>query len=909
MKKTTPRSIQGVCLILMVFVFTVSFGQNPNTINFQSEIIEMPENIQDFKWNDMPESSKLNDGYIGWVQFYETPSQNVQDLFKQNQLQLLEYIPNKAYLFFFPKATSISFLKTNGVRSIIAVPTLAKMSAALKYGSHESWAKDGDNTLVTLEYYPGVSTSTVLQALSGMNIKVNHDYRVKNLLDVSIPMNSLNELAKLSFIKWVDLVNPPSTPDDTKGRSLHRANSLDTQRGAGRDYKGEGIGVLVRDDGKVGPHIDFEGRLTNISWMTGQTHGDGVAGIMAGAGNLLPSNRGMAAGSSVYVVDYVSHFLDSQTLQLINDGDVQITNSSYSDGCNSGYTSGSKTVDEQMFERSSLMHVFSAGNSNPQNCGYGAGSQWGNITGGHKQGKNVMTTANVYFDGELVSSSSRGPAYDGRIKPDIAANGQNQISTDEDNKYMNFGGTSAAAPGIAGISAQLYQAYGDINNGDFPPAALIKAALLNTTNDAGNIGPDYKFGWGIVNALQAVKLIEDERHLFDSITQGNVNNHTINVPDGTTQVRFMLYWSDPAAAPGANPALVNDLDLVVENPSSEEFLPWILDPTPTSEALNTPATTGVDSLNNMEQVLINNPASGDYNINISGFNVPMGPQEYFVVYEVISQNLALTYPNGGESFVPNSREVLHWDATNTTEDFVLEYSIDNGTTWENITTVSNDIHYFDWQVASDITGKGLIRVSSGDFEDTSDANFNIARIPAAYNVYEVCNEFVIFDISPVSDAEYYDLYILGEKYMEVVASSEIDSNEITWEITDPSEDFWYAVVAKNDTEGWESERTRAKYYEGGRFNCSLGIDQNNINNMVSLYPNPATNEVFVNLSDRSLENMDVTVLNSMGQVLYKLSDVNSSSVVSIDVSQYSSGLYFIKIEAGNNLATKKLIVN
>ena len=45
--------------------------------------------------------------------------------------------------------------------------------------------------------------------------------------------------------------------------------------------------------------------------------------------------------------------------------------------------------------------------------------------------------------------------------------------------------------------------------------------------------------------------------------RGNLNSHTINVPSGTTQVRFMVYWSDPEATAGADPALVNDLDLLV----------------------------------------------------------------------------------------------------------------------------------------------------------------------------------------------------------------------------------------------------------------------------------------------------------------------------------------------------------
>ena len=66
------------------------------------------------------------------------------------------------------------------------------------------------------------------------------------------------------------------------------------------------------------------------------------------------------------------------------------------------------------------MQTFSAGNSNNQDCGYGAGNQWGNITGGHKIGKNVIATANLNENDGIIGSSSRGPASDGRIKPHFA---------------------------------------------------------------------------------------------------------------------------------------------------------------------------------------------------------------------------------------------------------------------------------------------------------------------------------------------------------------------------------------------------------------------------------------------------------------------------------------------------------
>ena len=63
----------------------------------------------------------------------------------------------------------------------------------------------------------------------------------------------------------------------------------------------------------------------------------------------------------------------------------------------------------------------------------------------------------------------------------------------------------------------------------------------------------------------------------------------------------------------------------------------------------------------MEQVTIDNTQSGTYNLNVGGYSIPFGPQEYFVSYEVISEDLKLTLPIGGESIVPGSQEIIRWD--------------------------------------------------------------------------------------------------------------------------------------------------------------------------------------------------------------------------------------------------------
>ncbi|MBX2828969.1 MAG: S8 family serine peptidase [Flavobacteriaceae bacterium] len=832
MKKITffskGRTFTLVFLVSLVFGF--SHAQDAYTIQYQDEVLTVEENIQSFQWDQMPESSQLDNGYFGWVQFYETPTQDIQDAFRANRMELIDYIPHRTYLFYFPQNTSIDFLRNSGVRAIVPVEGRFKMAQNLKNGNIEDWAKQGDHLLVTLVHHQNMNTEDVVTELGTHQIIVRQSYPANQTLELTIPNNCLEQLADLPFVKWIELIPPPSIKEDIRGRSIHRSNGLDTQ-GAGRNYTGVGVGVLVRDDGIIGPHIDFHGRIDNsFATGTGQTHGDGVAGILTGAGNIDPTKRGMAAGADLFVSNYGSNFLDTATTTLIGNGSVQITNSSYGNGCNDGYTTTARNVDEQVYDNENLIHIFSAGNSGTQNCGYGAGSGWGNITGGHKQGKNVIATANVRFNGALETSSSRGPAQDGRIKPDITAHGQGQLSTNENNGYLTFGGTSGAAPGIAGVSAQLYEVYADFNGGTLPPSGLVKAAILNTANDYGNEGPDFKFGWGLINGLRAGILIEDGRYLTDEVSQGNQNTHNISVPAGTTQVRFMLYWTDPEASPGANPALVNDLDLVVTDPSNNDLLPWVLDHTPNPTNLDAPATNGVDHLNNMEQVLINAPAAGNYTLEISGFNVPQGPQEYFVVYEIISDELTLTYPNGDENFVPGQAEVIHWDAVNTTDGFDLEYSTDNGGSWNTIGSIGGGATNFSWVVPSDITGAARVRITSGSFQDESDNVFSIAELVTNITVDQVCLTDATFSWDAVPNAESYDFYLLGSQYMEVVGTS--NTNSITVPIPDADAELWYSVVAKNDTDGWEGRRANAQFYNEGLFDCLLvdDLDLQTINN-------------------------------------------------------------------------------
>ena len=489
-----------------------------------------------------------------------------------------------------------------------------------------------------------------------------------------------------------------------------------------------------------------------------------------------------------------------------------MTNSSYSNGCNAGYTEITETVDQQIFDNPTLMHVFSGGNSNNNDCGYGAGDQWGNITGGHKQGKNVIATANLFSDASLVNSSSRGPAHDGRIKPDISANGQQHISTDPNNEYFPFGGTSGAAPGIAGINAMLQNAYGELNNGETASSGLIKAILLNTANDLGNKGPDFRYGWGHVNAYRAALALEEENYFSATIDIDETNTHDIEIPENVAEARIMTYWMDQPGSVMTTKALVNDLNTTLINPAGDVLNPWVLDPTPDPAILDQPAFNGIDDLNNVEQIAIDNPVAGTYTLQVEGFELPFGAHEYYVVLEYRLNDVTVIYPIGGERLVPGETERLQWDATGTDGNFDLEYSIDNGATWNIINTVGGGIRMYNWEVPNELTGEALVRISRDMAEDTSDATFSIADMPSGLEVIKICPDYIRLGWAAVAGATSYDVYLLGDKYMEVVNMASNTFSDIA--IDNPFNDYWVAVSANFDN-GAKSRRTNAILAGGG----------------------------------------------------------------------------------------------
>ncbi len=824
--------IRQFCLFIMFFgmLSNISiidlFAANNHELLIRSGKFIPQKNLNDFLINQRVAGNELfGNSYFRLIQFENIPTDQQKKELADNGIRLISYMPNYAFMAQINVSSNLRSLENSGVRSVLTIDPVWKLSNSLNNAEYPEHALINEKEIILIvKYYKGLSADAVSASLLQNGFQIRKRYDFGNWIEISSSINEISLLASLPCVANVEPIAPPSEPDDFRGRSLHRSNTINTDMPMGRHYSGTGVSAALADDGAVGPHIDYTGRIdqSNVSSPgLGGSHGDMTSGILMGAGNLDPTIQGMGSGAFIYIYDIggYNHILNSPvTNQTLG---VLVTSTSYSQGCNE-YTTDTQTGDQILHDNPTLLHVYSAGNSAASNCNYGAGAGWGNITGGYKQGKNVIACANLDYKGVRTTSSSRGPAHDGRVKPDISANGTNQLSTDQNNTYQVGGGTSAACPGIAGIVTQLQQAYRDLNSGMTADGALIKACMLNTAEDLGNPGPDYSFGYGRVNAYRAALTLEENRYLSDSVTQGSSNQHSIIVPPNTAQVRIMIHWTDVEGDPLALKALVNDINMTVTDPSSMIYDPWVLNPTPTVAAITSPATRGVDDLNNSEQVTLDNPVAGTYVVDVDGFLIPQGPQKYYLVVEFVTDDIEVTYPIGGEGFVPGETETIRWDYFDTSGSFTLEYSTDGGTSWNLIANnVTGTQDYYDWTVPSVLTGQAKVRVTKGTASGESMENFTIIGLPTNIQVAWACPDSIKLEWTGVTGALGYEVSMLGNMYMDSVGYT--TNTDFVIPNTNPVQEYWFSVKAYAPN-GNKGRRANAIQKAPGVFSCPVAID-------------------------------------------------------------------------------------
>jgi PKD repeat protein len=874
-------------LLCLIILLSASLFSQENTLFLKSGKILLISDIEVIK------EDNIN---YHFMCFSKIPTNQVKENIRALGINFLEYIPNRAYVVSIPKKTNITTLSDFGVLAVSCIKPHYKIDPKLQNNNLPEWAFDNNKLSVKVLLYKTVDISTVQKFFRISNYQIDAINTFSNSITLRIDPSELFVLSTINEVWYIEPIDPPSEKENKTGRTLHRSNTINTKYTSGRHYNGEGINIMMQDDGIIGPHIDYHGRIDQSSFggssnNLSNTHGDHVAGTIMGSGNLDPIAAGMANAAFLYVYDSNNNNYANAFPDLYLNNDVVITSKSYSNGCNAGYTSLAKDLDEQINLHPSLTHVFSAGNDGNSDCGYGAGSNWGNVTGGHKQGKNVIAVANLTSTGGLANSSSRGPAADGRIKPDIGAKGSSVNSTVPTNDYDSYTGTSMSCPGIAGIMGQLYQGYKELNGGVNPNSALMKGVLLNSGDDLGNPGPDFKHGWGEVNAYQAIKILENNQYLNSSISQGGNNTHNITVPLGVMQLNVMVYWHDLEGSVNAASALVNDIDINITNFSGLIAYPWLLDASANPTALNSNATYGNDHLNNMEQITIDNPVSGNYVLSVDGFTIPFGAQEYWVIYQYITEDVELTYPIGGEGFVPGETELIRWDASNGNSPFLLEYTTDGGMLWDTITTSAgaNSSHY-SWTVPNTITNEAKVRVSRNGFMDESDSDFTVINVPQNIVVDWICPDSIYVYWDPINGATSYEVSMLGNMYMDSITTT---ANINTFFIN-PNPlftDSWFSVCAKvNGKKGRRAVAVNAQ----PTYNGCIDVPVADFSTLSSL---SCSGEIaFLDLSQNQPNNWS-----------WDFGDGNTSNLQSPIHNYQNSGSYSVQLIVSNNLGVDTIL--
>ena len=450
--------------------------------------------------------------------------------------------------------------------------------------------------------------------------------------------------------------------------------------GSATSVKGK---LAIWDGGKIrNTHVELNGRVLqkdNVSEIN--DHSTHVAGTMIASG-VNPLAKGMAFGQQQLIAYSFTNGSDESEM-LDEAASLLISNHSYGVGAGWNYNEtesrwefrGAANADEdykfgyyssdaQMWDSIAYnapyyLIVKSVGNNrdingpavgepywryNASGVMISAGNRPATISSNdgydiiptHGTAKNILTVGAVNpissgysrsQDVVLSTFSSWGPTDDGRIKPDVVTNGVNVLSSigTANNAYDVYSGTSMATPSASGSLLLLQQYYAQLHAGSFMRSATLKGLAIHTADEAGaSPGPDYQYGWGLLNIAKAAEVIKANNtdHIIEEHVLNNTGTFSLPViASGNGTLTATISWTDvkatvtpvSSALDNTSKKLVNDLDIVVKK-GATVYRPWTLSPTVPSA----PATRANNSADNVEKVEIPDVIPGEtYTIEVT----------------------------------------------------------------------------------------------------------------------------------------------------------------------------------------------------------------------------------------------------------------------------------------------------
>lgn len=440
-------------------------------------------------------------------------------------------------------------------------------------------------------------------------------------------------------------------------------NQLRSGGSLGLNLEGEGMLIGVWDNDIVKDHAEFGNRLISTQGTELAAHSTHVTGTLIASG-IQTNAKGMAPKANATTWDFNNDISEMSSLARADQTSLLVSNHSYgvvlgfflddsnnwqwagNSGISSNedyrfgfYGSQSRAIDNLAFSAPYYTIVWAAGNDR-SDVGDGSHPPDGNggydLIGPEGVSKNIITVGavqkvtNYTGPSSVVMSnfSSWGPTDEGRIKPDIVGAGVSVFSTTVTSagadSYGAQSGTSMAAPNVSGSLLLLQELHRDLNAGNFMRAATLKALAIHTAKEAGlNPGPDYSFGWGLLDVEAAAKILinKDQQSvvvLENTLQNGGVFDFSFE-PLQNTKVTATIVWTDPPGSPpsaSVDPStrmLVNDLDIKIFDSGDNTVFPWKLNPATPSAA----ATRGDNNVDNVEKIEFDNPEPRLYTLRVS----------------------------------------------------------------------------------------------------------------------------------------------------------------------------------------------------------------------------------------------------------------------------------------------------
>ena len=519
---------------------------------------------------------------------------------------------------------------------------------------------------------------------------------------------------------------------------------------------GEGFTVAVKENRIDSLDIDFRGRLirSNLTSPLLSNHAADMATIMAGGGNNSALRKGIAWKAKVISISFSNLLPESDDFYRKNQ--IHLENHSYGTDIQNVYSNVALAYDASINRLNDVLHVFSSGNSGSitsMDGNFKGISNHSNLTGSFKQAKNIITVGAVDSVGKIEARSSRGPTYDGRLKPEVVAFGQD--------------GSSGAAALVSGVATLLQQQYAKSRNGVKPSSHLVKALLINSAEDVGTKGIDYQSGYGNVNAYSAIQTLNAGRFFTAELANSITQTYSVSVPSNARNLKITIVWNDPSAIEKASTALINDLDLSVVSPNGNRFLPWVLSSFPNVDSLKKLPTRQRDRLNNVEQITIENPEAGKYLITVFGFRIPRGTQAFSMVYDwELGDEFQWQFPLRQDNIIPNENNLIRWKSTFSDTKGILEYLPNGSRSWVRVADLDLSKGFYKWKVPNLFYSPSQLGMSVANKAFVSDT-FSVSKpleIKLGYN----CSDSLLLLWDAPTFVNKYVIYQLGNQYFEPI---------------------------------------------------------------------------------------------------------------------------------------------